>query len=74
MPEEERELSEAEVAELARRIEAGEDGIAVPAELVEEPAERRAAPPQNLYARILRMAMAEKIVKQAQAAKAERNA
>src|SRR5437899_603031 len=61
MPEEEPELSEAEASELARRIEAGEDGIVVPAELVEEPEERRAAPPQNLYAQILRMAIAEKI-------------
>jgi hypothetical protein len=61
MPDEEPELSEAEASELARRIEADEDGIAVPAELLEEPEERRAAPPQNLYAQILRMSMAEKI-------------
>ena len=61
MPEEEGELSETEAGELAQRIEAGEDGIAVPAELVEEPEERRAAPPQNVYAQILRMTMAEKI-------------
>jgi len=61
MPEEEGELSETEAGELAQRIEAGEDGIAVPAELVEEPEERRAAPPQNIYAQILRMTMAEKI-------------
>ena len=61
MPEEERELSEAEATELARRIEAGEDGIAVPAELVEEPEERKAPPPENLYAQILRMPMAGKI-------------
>ena len=61
MPEEEPELSEAEANELARRIEAGEDGIAVPAELVEEPEERKAPPPENLYAQILRMPMAGKI-------------
>ena len=61
MPEEEPELSEAEAAELARRIKAGEDGIAVPAELVEEPEERKAPPPENLYAQILRMPMAGKI-------------
>src|SRR5436190_22237346 len=61
MPEEEPELSEAEAAELARRIEAGEDGIAVPGELVEELEERKAPPPQNLYAQILQMTMAEKI-------------
>jgi len=62
MPEEERELSEAEAAEVVRRIEAGEDGIAVPAELVEEPEERKAAPPGgNLYAQIPHMSMAEKL-------------
>jgi len=61
MPEEEPELSEAEASELARRIEAGEDGIAVPAELLEESEERRAPPPRNLYARILRMKIAEKL-------------
>jgi hypothetical protein len=61
MPEEERELSEADAAELARRIEAEEDGIVVPAELVEEPEDRKAAPPANLYAQILRMGIAEKL-------------
>ena len=61
MPEEEPELSEAEASELVQRIEAGEDGIAVPAELVEEPEERKAPPPENLYAQILRMPMAGKI-------------
>src|SRR5437870_7242288 len=61
MREEEPELREAEATGLARRIEAGEDGIAVPAELVEEPEEREAPPPENLYAQILRMPMAGKI-------------
>src|SRR5437870_11402459 len=61
MPEEEPELSEAEASELVQRIEAGEDGIAVPAELLEEPEERPAPPPRNLYARILRMKIAEKL-------------
>ena len=63
MPEEEPEpeLSEAEASELAHRIEAGEDGIAVPAELLEEAEERKAPPPQNLYARILQMKIAEKL-------------
>src|SRR5213593_4932558 len=61
MPEETPELGEPEAAELVRKIEAGEDGIVVPAELLEEPEERKAPPPQNLYARILRMSMAEKI-------------
>jgi hypothetical protein len=62
MPEEERELSEAEAAEVVRRIEAGEDGIAVPAELVEEPEERKATSlAGSLYAQIPRMTMAEKL-------------
>src|SRR5439155_428869 len=61
MPEEEPELSEAEASELVQRIEVGEDGIAVPAELLEEPEERPAPPPRNLYARILRMKIAEKL-------------
>ena len=61
MPEETPELGEPEAAELVRKIEAGEDGIVVPAELLEEPEERKAPPPQNLYAQILRMSMAAKI-------------
>ncbi len=62
MPEEERELSEAEAAEVVRRIEAGEDGIAVPTELVEEPEERKATSlAGNLYAQIPQMTMAEKL-------------
>ena len=61
MPEAERELSEAEAADLARRIEAGEDGIVVPPDLVEEPEDPKAAPPANLYAQILRMKIAEKL-------------
>ena len=63
MPEEERELDEDEAADLVRRIEAGEDGIAVPQELVEEPEERKAPAPGagNLYAQIARMGMAEKL-------------
>jgi len=40
MPEETPELGEPEAAELVRKIEAGEDGIVVPAELLEEPEER----------------------------------
>jgi len=61
MPEETPELGEPETAELVRKIEAGEDGIVVPAELLEEPEEAKAPPPQNLYAQILRMSMAAKI-------------
>jgi len=57
MPEEEPELSEAEATELARRIEAGEDGIAVPAELVEEPEERKAPPPQMTMAGKIKLAL-----------------
>ncbi len=51
---------EAEVAELVRAIEAGEDGIAVPQELVEEP-EKPAALPQSLYAQIIGMSIGAKI-------------
>ena len=60
MPEAERELDEAEAVALARRIEAGEDGIEVPAELIEEPEEQKARP-QSLYAQILGMTIGQKI-------------
>jgi|SRR5581483_1618314 len=53
--------SDAEVAALVQAIEAGEDGIAIPQELVDEP-ERTAPPPsQSLYAQILAMPVAGKI-------------
>jgi hypothetical protein len=55
MPEEE------ELAALARAIEAGEDGIAVPPELLEEPAQPAPPPPRSLYAQILAMGVAEKL-------------
>jgi len=60
MPEEEPELSEAAASELAHRIEAGEDGIAVPAELLEEPrsAGRRR---RRTSTRAPRMKIAEKL-------------
>src|SRR5690348_1827691 len=50
------ELDEADVADLVRKIEAGEDGVAVPGELLEEqPA------PRSLYAQIMTMPIAQKI-------------
>ena len=72
MPEE-REGEEA-VAELVRTIVAGSDTIGVPAEMLEERVE--AAPPaaRSLYAQILTMGIAEKIIKEAQATRVERHA
>ncbi|HJQ83235.1 MAG TPA: hypothetical protein VKA21_04115 [Candidatus Binatia bacterium] len=62
MPEEqEREPSDAEVADLVRAIEAGKDGIEVPKQLVDEPETPAAAPPRSLYAEILRMPIGQKI-------------
>ena len=57
MPEDD-ELDEADIAELVRKIEAGEDDVAIPGQLVEEP-----APPEarSLYAQIMTMAIAQKI-------------
>jgi len=52
--------TEADVADLVRAIEAGEDGIVLPQELVEEP-EAAAARPTSLHAQILTMVMSEKI-------------
>jgi len=53
---------EPDVEELVRSIEAGEDGIALPEELVEEPERAAAAPPPGtLQAQILLMNMPEKI-------------
>ena len=56
------EVPEAEVAEIVRTIEAGEDRIEVPEELVVEP--ERAAPPRpmgTLQAQIIGMGMSEKL-------------
>jgi hypothetical protein len=53
-------VSEEQVAELVRSIEAGEDGIVVPKELVDEPEQRRALP-QSLYAQLLVMPVPGKI-------------
>jgi hypothetical protein len=54
--------TEADVAELVRTIEAGEDGIELPQELVEEPERAAEAAPQGtLQAQILTMSISEKI-------------
>ena len=52
------ELGEADVDDLVRKIEAGEDGVAVPGPLLEEPAPPAA---RSLYAQIMTMAIAQKI-------------
>ena len=58
MPEED-ELDEADVADLVRKIQAGEDDVAVPAPMLEEqPATPEA---RSLYAQIMTMAIAQKI-------------
>lgn len=46
---------------IAQAVIAGEDGIAVPQELLEEQKEAAPAPAGSLYAQILTMGMAEKI-------------
>ena len=54
------ELDEGDVAELVRKIEAGEDGIAVPGAMLDE--EQPATPEaRSLYAQIMTMAIAQKI-------------
>ena len=53
------ELDEGDVADLVRRIEAGEDGVAVPGELLEEKPATPAA--RSLYAQIMTMPIAQKI-------------
>lgn len=58
MPEED----EAAVEAVVRAVEAGSDGIAVPAELLAEPEDGADRPPsQSLYARILEMGVHERI-------------
>jgi len=53
------ELDEGDVAELVRQIEAGEDGVVVPGELLDEkPATPEA---RSLYAEIMTMPIAQKI-------------
>ena len=62
-PEKPGELSEADAESLARAVQAGEDTVAVPAELTEEAAEEQPAEAreQTLYTRILAMPMGERI-------------
>jgi hypothetical protein len=60
MPEEQA-PDDADVAALVRAIEAGEDGIAVPGELLEERPPSAEAPPRSLYAQILGMSIGQKI-------------
>ncbi len=55
------EPSDEEVGELVRAIEAGEDGIVVPAEMLVEPEAPPAPPARSLYAQILTMKVAQKI-------------
>jgi hypothetical protein len=64
MLEEDRDPSDAEVAALVRSIEAGEDEIEIPIELVEEPEEPApppAPPARSLYAQIVAMNVSQKI-------------
>jgi len=55
------EPSDEEVGELVRAIEAGEDGIVVPAEMLVEPETPPAPAARSLYAQILTMKVGQKI-------------
>ena len=55
------ELDASQIDAVVRAIEAGDDAIAVPVELLNEPEDKAAAPPQTLWAQILTMGMAEKL-------------
>jgi hypothetical protein len=55
------ELDDAEITALARAIEAGEDDVAVPGELLEERPAGTGEPARSLYAQILGMEIAKKI-------------
>jgi hypothetical protein len=55
------EPTEADVAEIVRAVNAGEDAIAVPQELLDESKAPAAAAPRSLYAEILAMTVAQKI-------------
>jgi hypothetical protein len=55
------ELDATQVDAVVRSIEAGDDAIAVPAELLVEPEDKARAAPQTLYGQILAMGMAEKL-------------
>ena len=61
MPDE-AELDAGQIDAVVRAIEAGDDAIAVPVELLNEPEDKAAAPPpQTLWSQILTMGMAEKL-------------
>jgi hypothetical protein len=60
MPDE-AELDATQIQAVVASIEAGDDAIAVPVELLKEPEGKAAAPPQSLWAQILAMGMAEKL-------------
>jgi hypothetical protein len=51
----------ADAEAIVAAVEAGSDGIAVPAPLLEEPPANAPAPPQSLFAQVLGMTMGEKI-------------
>jgi hypothetical protein len=55
------EPSEAEVADIVRKVEAGEDGIAVPEEMLVEPESSAPPPPRSLFAQIVTMTIGQKI-------------
>jgi hypothetical protein len=55
------ELDASQIEAVVASIEAGDDAIAVPGELLVEPEGKRAAPPQSLWAQILGMGVAEKL-------------
>jgi hypothetical protein len=54
-------LDAAQVEAVVRSIEAGDDRIEVPIELIDEPEGKARAVPQTLYAQILVMGVAEKL-------------
>jgi len=55
------ELDATQIEAVVRAIEAGDDAIAVPGELLDEREGKATAPPQTLWAQILGMGMAEKL-------------
>ena len=55
------EPSEAEVAEIVRAVEAGEDDIVVPQEMLVEPEVPAPPPPRSLFAQVVSMTIGQKI-------------
>jgi hypothetical protein len=55
------EPSEEEVAEIVRAVQAGEDDIAVPGEMLVEPEAPAPPPPRSLFAQIVGMTIGQKI-------------